>query len=190
MIIIEDTLITADIFTENFICDISQCKGACCVEGDLGAPLLKEEIPHIENNFDTYKQFMRSEGIAAVESDGKYCKSESGELTTPLISNKDCAYVFFDEEGIAKCAIEKAFDNGLIEFQKPISCHLYPIRIVEYSNYEGVNYHKWHICNCAVYKGNFENVKVYEFLKEALVRKYGESWYTQLDEYVKALRKL
>ena len=189
MIIIEDTLISDEIITENFICDIAQCKGACCVEGDMGAPLMQEEITLLENNFDIYKQYMRPEGISAVEEQGKYCKSESGELTTPLIKNKDCAYVYFNEDGIAKCAIEKAFDKGLIKFQKPISCHLYPIRITEYSNYEGVNYHKWQICECAVYKGNYENVKVYRFLKEALIRKYGESWYEQLDEYVKYITK-
>jgi hypothetical protein len=185
MIIIEDTLISEDIYTEKFICDVSKCKGACCVEGDLGAPLIEAEIKILEDNYEKFKQFMRAEGITAIENQGKYCKGDTGDLTTPLINNKDCAYVIFDENNIAKCAIEKAFEAKLIDFQKPISCHLYPIRITEYSNYDGINYNRWDICNCAVAKGKKKNLPVYKFLKEPLIRKYGEDWFTQLDEYAK-----
>ncbi len=187
MIIIGNTLISEEIFTEFFICDIKKCKGACCIEGDLGAPLTREESVILEDIFDKVKPYMREEGIKEVENSGKFCTDENQELTTPLVDNKECAYVYFDENKIAKCAIEKAFEDNVISFQKPISCHLYPIRIAEYSNYEGVNYHKWQICKCGVKKGKKSNVKLYRFLKEPLIRKYGEDWFFQLDEYVKSL---
>lgn len=186
MIIINDTLISAEIFTEYFKCDINNCRGACCVEGDEGAPLTKEECKILEKSYKVFKGFMRNEGREAVNKQGKYCINEEGEITTPLINKKECAYVFFDENNIAKCAIEHAFNEGLTDFRKPVSCHLYPVRIAEYSNYEGVNYHRWQICNCAITKGESDKTRIYEFLKEALIRKYGEDWYLQLDEYVKS----
>jgi len=116
MIIIDNTLISDEVYSETFICDIDKCKGACCVEGDMGAPVEKSEITQLENYYNIFKQFMKPEGIEAVETQGKYIKGESGDLTTPLIKNKECAYIFFDDNNIAKCAIEKAFDKGLIDF--------------------------------------------------------------------------
>ncbi len=186
MIIIDNTLISDEIYTECFACDIPKCKGACCVEGDWGAPLTSDEIEILKETYSLFKCFMRPEGIKAVSVHGLFCKDDEGELTTPLIDKNECAYMFFDSKKTAKCAIETAYNKGLIKFQKPISCHLYPIRITEYSNYDAVNYHNWHICDCAVKKGKANNKKIYEFLKEPLIRKYGESWYNKLSEYIES----
>ncbi|MFW5792767.1 MAG: DUF3109 family protein [Bacteroidota bacterium] len=187
MIIIGNTLISEEIYTEHFICDIQKCKGECCVEGDAGAPLTKDESKILDKIFDTVKHYMRQEGIDEVKQHGKYCINANKEITTPLVNNKECAYVIFDKDNIAHCAIEKAYEDGLINFQKPISCHLYPIRIAEYSNYDGINYHRWQICKCAVKKGKKNKVLIYKFLEKPLTLKYGKEWYLQLDKYVKSL---
>lgn len=184
MIIIEDTLISDEIYTEQFVCDLPVCHGGCCVEGDSGAPLEKAETLILEKIFPLVKPFMVEAGIAQVEKVGTSVTDSWGELTTPLVHGKECAYVFIDENGIAKCAIEKAFEQGLIDFKKPVSCHLYPIRITKYSNYDALNYHRWPICNCARLNGQKLGVRIYAFLKEPLIRKYGADWYEQLDAYI------
>ncbi len=185
MIIIEDTLISDEVYTENFVCDLPVCNGGCCVHGDAGAPLEKQETIILEEIFHKVKPYMRPVGIESVEMQGKYVTDIDGEYTTPLVNKQECSYVFFDSDHIAKCAIEKAWEDKKIGFQKPVSCHLYPVRITKYSNYEAVNYHRWPICDCARTNGNKLKVPVYVFLKESLIRKYGFDWYTQLNEYVK-----
>lgn len=184
MIIIGKTLLSDEIYLEQFACNLSVCKGACCVEGDAGAPLDENEILILEQAYPAVKQFMIENGIAAVEKGGLYVKDMHGELTTPLVDGGHCAYVFFDEEGIAKCAFEKAFEQGLINFRKPVSCNLYPIRVVEYPDYDALNYHHWPICNCARKKGKKLKIRVYRFLKEPLIRKYGQEWYDELEAYI------
>ncbi|MFP4288348.1 MAG: DUF3109 family protein [Bacteroidales bacterium] len=185
MIIIEDTLISDEVYTENFVCDLPVCHGGCCVHGDAGAPLEKKETIILEQIYPTIKPYMRPAGIETVEKQGKYVTDIDGEYTTPLVNRQECAYVFFDSDNIAKCAIEKAWEDKKIGFQKPVSCHLYPVRITKYSNYEAVNYHRWPICDCARTNGDKLKVPIYVFLKDSLIRKYGLEWYTQLDEYVK-----
>jgi hypothetical protein len=187
MIIIEDTLISDEIYTEYFVCDLPKCNGGCCVHGDAGAPLTKEELKILADIFPKVKPYMRTDGIDAVEKSGTHVEDFEGEYTTPLVNKQECAYVFFDENNIAKCAIEKAWEKGDVSFKKPISCHLYPIRITKYSNYEAINYHRWPICDYARAFGKKLKVRIYEFLKEPLIRKYGEDWYQQLDEYVKLI---
>jgi hypothetical protein len=185
MIIIEDTLISDEIYTENFVCDLPVCNGGCCVHGDAGAPLEKTEIPVLKRIYPLVKPYMRDVGIETIEEAGTYVEDIDGEFTTPLVNKQECAYVFFDENNVAKCAIEMAWEEKVIDFKKPISCHLYPIRITKYSNYEAINYHRWPICDCARANGNRLKVRIYEFLKVPLIRKYGEDWYEQLDAYIK-----
>ena len=189
MIIIDDTLISDEVYTEFFVCNLSACFGGCCVHGDAGAPLEKQEAKILDNIYPIIKPYLRKEGIEAIETTGKHVKDIDGEYTTPLVKGRECAYVIFDENKIAKCGIEKAWEDKKTEFQKPISCHLYPIRITKYSNYEAVNYHRWPICDPARKYGKKLKVRVYEFLKDSLIRKYGQHWYTQLDEYVKLTLK-
>ena len=143
MIQIEDKLISEEIFSEEFVCNLSKCKGICCVEGDAGAPLDKEEAQILENIYDKIKPYLTPEGIEAIEKQGKWeIDPNDGEYVTPLINNAECAYVTYDERGYTKCAIEKAYEDGVIDWQKPISCHLYPIRVTEYSSFTTLNYHE------------------------------------------------
>lgn len=181
MIQIEDKIISLDIFETYFFCDLSACKGSCCVEGDSGAPLLYEEKKILEEIYEKVKPYMSKEGKAEVEKNGVSTIDKDGDLTTTLVKNKECSFVIF-ENGIAKCSIEKAYNNGSIEFKKPISCHLFPIRIAEYPDFEAVNYEKIKICKPACDCGSKLKIPLFVFLKEPLIRKYGESWYEELLE--------
>ena len=180
MIQIEDTLVSFDIFEKKFCCDLASCKGACCVEGDAGAPLEADEPGKIEANYEGIKIFMKPAGIDAVRQQGFAVIDVEGDLGTPLINGGECAYAI-EENGICWCAIEKAWTQGLSDFRKPLSCHLYPIRVKKYGGFEALNYDKWQICHCAWVKGEAENVPVYRFLREALIARYGEEWYRQLE---------
>ena len=184
MIIIDNTIISDDLLNICFVCDLDKCKGHCCVEGDAGAPLEEEEISIIEDSLDDVKPYMGEKGLAVIEQSGVFDYDSGGNFVTPLIDNHECAFVIF-ENGIAMCAIEKAFLEGRVDFPKPISCHLYPVRITKHESYDAVNYHKWNVCNKALEKGNREKVHLYEFLKEPLIRKYGRSWYNQLIRQIK-----
>ena len=182
MIQIDDKLISEDLFSEEFVCNLAKCKGICCVEGDAGAPLDEDETHILDEIYLKIKPYLRPEGIQAIEEQGTYTLDFEGDLVTPLVNNAECAYVIFDEKGYTKCAIEKAYEDGVIDWQKPISCHLYPIRITEYSNFSAINYHEWDICSDACTLGKELGVKVYQFLKKPLIRKYGEDFYQTLSE--------
>ncbi len=182
MIQIDNKLISEDLFSEKFVCDLTKCKGICCVEGDAGAPLDKDETKILDEIYTKIKPYLRPEGIEAIKEQGTYTTDFEGDLVTPLVNNAECAYVIFDEKGYTKCAIEKAYEDGVIDWQKPISCHLYPIRIKEYSEFSAINYHEWDVCSDACTLGKELNVKVYQFLKKPLIRKYGEEFYNTLCE--------
>ena len=175
------TIISEEILNKEFVCDLSKCKGACCVDGEAGAPLEESEAEILHDIYDRVKPYLREEGIEALERDGLYTRNEEGELETTLIDDKYCAYVIYDEKGISKCGIEQAYNDGKIDWKKPISCHLYPIRIKEYSAFAAVNYHKWHVCDDACSLGESLKVPMYAFVKEALIRKYGDQWYRDLE---------
>lgn len=176
------TIISEDILDKEFVCNLNACKGACCVEGEAGAPLTKEEGELLKEIYPKIKPYLRQEGIAAIEEQGFYTINPIGEFETTLIEGRECAYAIFEENGIAKCAIEKAHKEGVIDFYKPISCHLYPIRVKEYSTLTAVNYHSWPICNDACTLGKELKVPTYQFVKTALIRKFGKDWYDELDE--------
>lgn len=181
MIQIDDKLISEDLFSEEFVCNLSKCKGACCVEGDVGAPLDKDETLILERIFDQVKPYLRPEGVKAIEEQGTWVLDPSdNDYVTPMVEGKECAYVIFDEKGITKCGIEKAYEDGAVDWQKPISCHLYPIRIDEYRTFTALNYHKWEICSDACTLGRELKVPIYKFVKTPLIRKYGEEWYQTL----------
>lgn len=187
MLQIDDKIMSLDVIEKRFVCDLGACKGACCVEGDSGAPLDMDELELIEEVYPIVHPYMREEGIDAVERQGAYTIDSDGDYVTPLINNKECAFVIF-EDGVAKCAIEKAYFDKLIDWRKPVSCHLYPIRIKKYKDFDAVNYDKSDICKAAVKSGNDSGVVVYEFVKDALVRKYGEEFYSKLDYAAKNLK--
>ncbi|HMX39980.1 MAG TPA: DUF3109 family protein [Saprospiraceae bacterium] len=184
MIIVQDKLVSDDVVEEHFICDLAACKGACCWEGDYGAPLEPEEKPILEAIFEQVKPYLAPEGIAAVQAQGHYVWYDGmGDYGTPLIAGGACAYLTRDALGIARCGIETAWRAGAVDFQKPISCHLYPIRVEKFEAFgsEALNYDRWHICSAACTLGQRERVPVYAFLREAIVRKYGEDFYEELD---------
>jgi hypothetical protein len=183
MIVIGKTLVSEDIADNFFVCDLEKCKGACCVEGDLGAPLEESELNLLEEVFEKVKPYLSREGIKAIEQQGLYIKDFEGDYSTPTIEGKECAYSVYDDRGILKCGIERAHQDGKINFKKPISCHLYPVRVKKLHQHVAVNYDNWHICNPACILGKKLGVPVYQFLKEALITKFGEGWYAQLVAY-------
>jgi hypothetical protein len=182
------TIVSEDIIEKDFVCNLSACKGACCIDGDAGAPLEKEEAVILQEIYPKVKSFLRQEGIEVIEKQGTFITTEDGELETPLINGADCAYVNFDDKGIALCAIEEAYNQGEISWKKPVSCHLYPVRVKDYSEFSAVNYHKWHICDDACTLGKELQVPIYKFVKEALIRKFGEDWYMELEKVAQGMK--
>ncbi len=176
------TIVSDELIEKDFVCNLSACKGACCIDGDAGAPVEEDEVQILEDIYEKVKPFLRPEGIAAIEEQGTSIVSDWGELETPLINGGACAYVTFTESGVASCGIEDAYNAGVVDFKKPISCHLYPARIKKYSSFSAVNYHRWDICDAACTLGAELQVPVYKFLKDALTRKFGEEWYTELEK--------
>jgi hypothetical protein len=190
MIIIGETLVSEDIFEEQFVCDLNACKGACCVEGSSGAPLTIEEVDELEKFWPLVKPYLPAEHIAVVEERGFVVVDDDQELTTPLYGDHGaCAFVFYDQKGIAKCGYEKAFLDGKTTWKKPISCHLYPIRTNELKEYTGVNFHRWGICEPACECGSKLKVPVFRFLKEPLIRKFGSAWFEEAELVYDALQR-
>lgn len=185
MIIHEQTLISEDILEKEFVCNLSACKGACCVEGDYGAPLLDAELLDIDRNLEAIKPYMTPQGRKRIEKGGYSELDPDGDLVTKCISGRDCVFAI-SEDGVYKCAIEKAYEAGESDFHKPISCHLYPIRISEVGEYEALNYNRWDICSPACTLGQKLRIPVFQFLKAPLVRKYGTEWYKGLEEIAAA----
>lgn len=176
------TIVSENILSNDFACNLSACKGACCVDGDAGAPLDKEETQQLQSIYPKLKSYLRPEGIEAIENQGVFVTTEDGEFETPLIDGADCAYVIFDEHKTALCGIEEAYNQGDIDWKKPVSCHLYPVRVKDYSEFSAVNYHKWHICDDACSLGKELQIPIYKFVKEALIRKFGAQWYEELEK--------
>jgi hypothetical protein len=187
MIVIDDKIISDDVIEKQFVCDLTACKGACCVEGELGAPLEESETKILDDIYEKVKPYLLPEGIAAIEKQGKWVSTEESEkYNTPLIKKRGCAWMNYDKNGIVGCAIEKAHKDGVVDWKKPISCHLYPIRITKQrkTGYEMINYERWNVCKAACKNGQALKVPVYKFLKDALIRKYGEGFYNVLELYV------
>jgi len=185
MVLIGEVLVSLDVFEQKFLCDVRQCKGECCVEGVAGAPVEKGEEEILERIAPKIKSYLWNEGWKAIQKQGAVVKDSEGEPVTPLVKSEECAYAIF-EDGIAKCAIEKAYFDKVVDFRKPISCHLYPIRVSTVHGMDALNYHEWDICRPAINLGKFEGLPVYKFLKDALVRRYGEKWYKELEETAEA----
>ncbi|MEY2828295.1 MAG: hypothetical protein RIQ33_153 [Bacteroidota bacterium] len=189
MIQIDDKLISEELLTEQFVCNLDKCKGECCVAGDIGAPLDEDETKILEQIYPIVKPYLTAEGIAAIEQQGTWVSNDEDEFATPMMGHGGaCVYTIFDN-GIAKCGIEKAYLEQKLDWKKPISCHLYPIRISKNKYFEKLNYHRWDICADACKNGKKLKVPVYKFLKEAIERKYGNDFYQQLEATEKYLKK-
>ncbi|NOY36244.1 MAG: DUF3109 family protein [Chlorobi bacterium] len=179
MIQIDNTLVSLDVIEKMFVCNLFRCRGMCCVHGESGAPLEGEEADILTKLLPVIRPYLRPEGLAAIDEQGTSMIDSDGDLVTPLIQNRECAYTVI-ENGIYKCGIEKAYYGRKIAFRKPVSCHLYPVRIRKYEAYDAVNFEYWSHCNLAVEKGEETGTPVYVFLKDALIRKYGRKWFGKL----------
>jgi len=188
MIQIGKTLVSEEIIDTDFVCNLNACKGQCCIDGDAGAPLEEDELQIMKDIFPKVKPFLRPEGLKAIEEQGIYTTNEDGEHETSLINGADCAYVIYDDKKVALCAIEEAYNQGEISWKKPVSCHLYPVRVREYTEFYGVNYDKWSICDDACVLGKELQVPIYKFVKQALIRKFGEDWYAELEKVASNLK--
>lgn len=180
MIQIGEKIISRDLFEMHFICHLEKCEGNCCVFGDSGAPLEEEESANLSGALESILPYMRAEGKRATREQGAWVIDMENEKVTPLVGREECAYAVF-EDGIARCAIEQAYDEGAISFQKPVSCHLYPIRVTKLKQGIALNYHQWSICEPARILGKKEGLPVFRFLKDPLIRVYGEEFYEELE---------
>lgn len=188
MIAIRDTLISDEVFTRYFCCNLNKCKGCCCIEGDAGAPLEKHEYKLLEKYYPAFKEYMSEQAREIVEKKGFFeIHTLDDSFVTPLVDNRDCVYLTYGEDGIAYCAVEKAFRQGRIPFRKPVSCSLFPIRVQHYPEYDALNYFHWDICHDAEVTGKRKKIPVFRFLKESLTEYYGEEWYAEAEAVYKAV---
>ena len=185
MILLENTIVSEDILEKNFICNLSACKGACCIEGDSGAPITQDELEILEAELENIKPYLTAVSLEAIKTQNFWEKDTDGDLVTTCLPTGECNFSLRDEAGMLKCGIEQAYRDGKASVQKPLSCHLYPIRISNVGEFEALNYHRWDICKPACKLGEEHQVAVYQFLKEPLIRKFGADWYNELDEIAK-----
>lgn len=196
MILIGNTIVSLDILEKEFCCDLEKCRGCCCIEGDAGAPITEEERQTLEELLPMLRPEMTKEAQQAIDEGGMCYRDKDGELVTQIVNGKDCVFARVDHNGWCYCLIEKAFRAGKTTFMKPVSCHLYPIRVKEFEGRNGqepmtaLEYHRWDICHCARQLGKKEHLPIYKFLKDPLIRRFGQAWYDELtltaDEWQKA----
>ena len=185
---LDNTLVSEALLEEQFCCDLNACKGACCVAGEAGAPLEQDEVSLLKDLYPKIAPFLDDKGRSAIEQHGTSVVASDGSLETPLVDGAECAYTTFDNRGVAHCGIEQAHRAGAIDWQKPISCHLYPVRVQHYSAFTAVNYHRWQICEAACDFGAKNKVPVYRFVKDALVRKFGQKWFEALEKTARSFK--
>ena len=189
MIEINDTVISLELIDSFFCCDLTRCKGECCIEGDAGAPLEKEEFNILRKILPAVWNDLSPEAKAVINRQGVGYIDISGDIVTSIVNGRNCVFTYYDADGTCQCAIEKAYNEGRIDFMKPVSCHLYPVRVKRYKNYYAVNYHQWKVCQAGEILGKQKRIPLYKFLREPLIRKFGEEWYNALDtcalEYAK-----
>lgn len=189
MLQIDDTILSFDVLDEQFVCDLTACKGACCVEGDAGAPLTESEIDALEELVPLIIDELPEASQEVIRSQGVFYFDPENEPVTSIVNGRECVFAYTEANGTWKCAVEKAYREGKTSFIKPISCHLYPIRVKQYDSFKAVNYHRWKICECAVDNGKRLKVPVYRFLKEPLIRAFGQDWYSQVEYAAKELKR-
>lgn len=194
MFLIKNTLVSLELIERYFVCDLDSCLGQCCIDGDAGAPLLPEEKDAIDAHLESILPLLNPAARRIVEEEGSSYIDEEGDLVTQIVEGRDCVFTTYAEGGKCLCALEKAYREGKLPQLKPSSCHLYPVRLKKLGDLTGVNLHRWKICKCAEINGRLKKVRAYEFLKEPLIRKFGEAWYEELcqtaDEWLKQQNKV
>ncbi len=196
IIMVGDVLIHSDIITQHFCCDLSSCRGKCCIEGDAGAPVTLDEVAHIENALDAVWPMLSSAAQAEIDRHGVAYTDEEGDLVTSIVKGKDCVFTCYRDlplparhttvKGCCLCALECAFREGRTSWPKPMSCYLYPIREKQLGSLTGLNYHRWTVCKEAVALGEKLQLPVYKFLREPLIRRFGQEWYEELERTAQA----
>lgn len=181
MFVIQNTLVSLDVVEKEFCCNLDVCKGCCCIEGDAGAPISEEECKEVEQILPILLPDMTKEARQVVEKQGIWYLDPSGERVTSIVNDKDCVFARTTKEGWCYCLIEKAYRQGRIAFKKPLSCHLYPVRLTKVGEMTGVEYHRWDICHCGRVLGKKEHLPLYRFLEEPLKRAFGQEWYDELE---------
>lgn len=189
MIQIANTVVSLELFKRKFLCDLSHCKGECCYEGDSGAPLEKGEAEILDEIYPLVEPYLTPTEKEEISKQGKWVVDSDGDKVTPIINGRECVYTYREPDGTWKCAIERAFLDGKISFQKPVSCHLYPIRVAHYRDFDALNFHEWHVCEAAMKLGDKVGLPVYKFLKEPLIRMYGEDFYRELESLAPEIEK-
>ena len=186
MLEIQNTLVSLDLAEKFFCCDLDSCLGECCIEGDAGAPITEEEKKKIEEILPEIYDELLPAAKREIDSNGVAYIDEEGDLVTSIIDGRNCVFTCYEAGGMCHCAIERAYRQGRIDFCKPVSCHLYPLRLTEYPTFTAVNYHRWKICKCAELLGRKNGVRLYQFLKGPLERRFGKEWYAELCEACEA----
>lgn len=189
----DNTLVSLDVLEKEFCCDLNTCRGCCCIEGDAGCPVTDDELKQIESLLPQLLPQMTKEARAVVEQQGLSYLDPSGEQVLSIVNGKDCVFARIDHNGWCYCLIEKMAKSQKLtansQFTKPISCHLYPIRLTKVGDRVGVEYHRWDICHCARVLGKKQHIPLYQFLKEPLIRRFGEEWYNELELTAKEWKK-
>lgn len=185
MIIHENTLVSEDLFEKKFICDLNACKGACCVEGDFGAPITKQDEAILLENLPVLNNYLTPEALTVIAEKGVSELDKDGDLVTTCLPSGECVFSSY-QNGILSCAIEQAWREGKVSYQKPLSCHLYPIRVNVVGDYDALNYHKWDVCKPACQLGEKHQMPVYKFLQGPLERAYGKEWFSELNAIANA----
>lgn len=188
MLEVQDKIVSLDVLDVMFACDYQQCKGICCIEGDSGAPLDPGEVEMLRQHLPEVRHLLSSRALEIIDAQGVSYIDEEGDEVTSIVEGKDCVFTTYDADGNCLCAYEKMYYEGKIDWVKPLSCQLYPIRLTRYKDFTAVNYHKWSVCRSALKRGRREGVRVYEFLKAPLIRAFGTEWYAQLEEVAQAWR--
>lgn len=181
MLQIQDTLVSLDLLERFFCCDLDKCLGECCIEGDAGAPITEAERAELERVLPEVIDDLMPAAREEIERNGVAYVDEEGDLVTSIVDGRNCVFSCYGPGGMCMCALEKAWREGRIDFMKPVSCHLYPVRVKEYPTFTAVNFHRWKICKCAEVLGRSKGIRAYEFLKEPLTRRFGEEWYRELE---------
>lgn len=189
MLKIQDTLVSLDLIEEFFCCDLDRCLGECCIEGDAGAPVTAEEVERLRDNMELIRPLLTPAAQRVIDEQGPAYFDSEGDLVTSIVDGRDCVFTTYAPGGKCLCALEAASRAGKLPPLKPISCHLYPIRLKDYGGFTAVNYHRWKICRSAVTCGRTKGLRVYEFLKEPLIRRFGQEWYDELDRTAKEYLK-
>jgi hypothetical protein len=177
---VQNTIVSLDLIEKEFCCNLTHCLGSCCIEGESGAPVELDEVERLESVLPDVWEDLSESARKLIREQGVVYADRDGELVTSIVNGKDCVFTCYDENGICFCAIEKAWREGKTNFMKPISCHLYPVRVKKFADFTAVNYHEWSICSGARALGTKNNLPVYVFLKEPLIRKFGKDWYDEL----------